>query len=586
MTRHRQKNSFISPRLILVTGLVMFSGAGVFSSPANAAQVLDEQTGIADPGRAQEQFLREMPQPRVSPQITVREAELINAPPGAEDVKLVLGGVRLQGNTVYTASDLSPIYNGMVGQEISLAEVYRIANQITLKYRNNGYILTQTVVPPQTIDNGVVDLRVVEGYIDNIVIEAPDDEPASALKTLQDYAGGISTGGPVNVAALERELLLINDLPGINARSIISPSPNQAGAADLLIIVERDSFDALVSMDNYGSRYLGPVQLTAAGTLNSWMGNNESITGQFILAPDTDTYELAYGALSYEQPVGPYGTRISALGSVTDTKPGYDLEEFDVRGHSRLMQLKATHPFIRSRANNLTGRILFDWRDTETANNITDTVKDRIRVIRAGAKYEFLDQLVGLGVNSIDLQVSHGLDIFGSSDEGDANLSRADADPRFVKVNADVQRLQRVYGDVNLLLQGRAQWSSDPLFSSEEFSVGGVSSGRGYDPSEIVGDDGISGRTEVQWNNPYDFGWQYLEKYQLYSFWDIGRTWQQDATNSADKRQSISSVGGGVRMNFTGATDAGFFVAFPLTKDVQTRGKESEMAYFSLSKRF
>jgi len=39
-------------------------------------------------------------------------------------------------------------------------------------------------------------------------------------------------------------------------------------------------------------------------------------------------------------------------------------------------------------------------------------------------------------------------------------------------------------------------------------------------------------------------------------------------------------------MNFTGNTDAGFFIAFPLTKEVQTRGKDSEMAYFSLSKRF
>jgi len=544
MTKHMQKNLIFSGKLIAVAGMALTFGLGGLPSAGHAQ--LEEQTGIADPGRAQEQFLQEMPQPRVSPQITVKEMDLINAPPGAEDVMLVLGGVRIQGNTVYTEADLAPIYNGLIGDEISLAEVYRIANQITLKYRNNGYILTQTVVPPQTIDNGIVNLRVVEGYIDNIVIEAPEDETPFALQTIQDYAGGISTGGPVNVAALERELLLINDLPGVNARSIISPSPNQAGAADLLIIIERDPYDALVSIDNYGSRYLGPVQLTAAGTLNSWMGNNEAITGQFILAPDTDTYELAYGALSYEQPISPFGTKISALGSVTDTKPGYDLEEFDVRGHSRLMQLKATHPFIRSRATNLTGRVLFDWRDTETANNVTDTVKDRIRVIRAGAKYEFLDQLVGLAVNSIDLQLSHGLDIFGSSDEGDANLTRADADPRFVKLNADVQRLQRVYRDINLLLQGRAQWSSDPLFSSEEFSVGGVSSGRGYDPSEIVGDDGISGRTELQWNTPYDFSWQYLEKYQLYSFWDIGRTWQQDATDSAEKRQSISSVGGGV----------------------------------------
>ena len=555
--------------------------------PSLAQAQLQNQTGIAEPGRVQKQLLNQFQIPQSSPEVSVKTLALPSAPKGAENVKFKFGGLKIEGGTIYTDAQLAAVYKDKIGSEISLADVYGIANQITLKYRNDGYVLTQVVVPPQTIEHGLPRLQVVEGFVDHVVVQSEDKESAFSLDQIKKYASEIQKTKPVNIDNLERQLLIINDLPGVKARSILSPSAATPGGADLLILVKRKAYDALVSVDDYGSRYLGPDQWAVAGTLNSILGLNEAITGQAIIAQDPgDNRELAFGSLKYEMPVGPWGTKVSILGSMTNTTPGYNLEQFDVLGKSNLITLEATQPFIRTRAESLTGRVLFDWRDVDSKNNIEATRKDRVRALRVGAQYQSLDRLFGAGANVFDVEISHGLNVLGGSDSGDANLSRPDGDPEFYKFNADRQRLQRITDSLNLSLDAKAQMSNAAQLSSEEFALGGIGSVRGFDPSEVTGDDGVSGSAELQWKNPFTVPTTYIQKYQLYTFYETGTVWNDDATTPADRRQSLVSAGFGTRFNFISGINGDFALAFPLNQDVQTQGNKHPKVYFSLSKKF
>lgn len=556
---------------------------------ASASAQLDNATGIADPGRAGQQLQRPDLAPRVEPEIKVKDAAPQNVPAGADKISLTFRGFQFDGVTVYSDAELQSVYADKIGQTLSLADVYGIANQIMLKYRNDGYILTQVVVPPQTIgDGGTPRLVVVEGYVEKITLQKEDEAARIDMKNIEAYASGISRGTALNTRDLERQLLIINDLPGITARSVLSPSPTTPGAADILIIVKYDPVDALVSLDNYGSRYLGPTQLGAAGTFNSPFGVNDALSAQISAAPQGR--ELAYGSLGYERPVGTYGTKMHITASATDTEPGYDLKEFDVRGRAYRVNVGMTHPFIRSRAQNLFARLNFDWLRVKSWNNIEDTRRDRISALRLGGRYEFMDRLVGTAANTLDVQISKGLNILGASDEGDSNMTRSLADPQFTKLEASVERLQRITGGVNLLLSGRGQLASNALLSSEEFSVGGINSGRGYDPSEITGDEGVSGRAELQWKEPIKPTFTFMDSYQLYGFYDIGRVWNTDATTNSQKRDSLAAVGGGIRFDLKYDLNADLAVAFPLTRPVQTQsGNDHERDtkfYFSLTKKF
>ena len=253
----------------------------------------------------------------------------------------------------------------------------------------------------------------------------------------------------------------------------------------------------------------------------------------------------------------------------TDTEPGFTLDEFDVNGRSNFLSVTVEHPFIRSRSENLYGYATLDWREVESRNDLEPTRRDNIRAFRVGGRYEFLDTLFGVGVNSVSVEFAQGLKVLGSSEEDDANLTRPGADPQFTKFSGEAQRLQRVTEDVNLLLGARGQVSANPLLASEEFGVGGPTFGRAFDPSEIIGDDGVAGKVELQWNQPYP--WDLVDDYQVYSFFDVGRIWNQDATTSALKSDTISSAGLGLRADVVQDIQAGLAVAFPLNRDVETQ---------------
>jgi len=206
---------------VILIGTLLYSG--------NVSAQLGQQLDSADPGRIERNLTDRPFTPQVGPNIKIKKFVPQNAPAGAENIKFNFGGVSLEGASIYSEDDLAYLYKGMIGTEISLADLYAIANRMTLKYRNDGFILTQVVVPIQTIESGIAQLQVVEGFIDNVVIQG-GEESNSALKIIEQYASRISTGGALNISNMERQLLLINDLPGVMARSIISPSKTTSGA--------------------------------------------------------------------------------------------------------------------------------------------------------------------------------------------------------------------------------------------------------------------------------------------------------------------------------------------------------------------
>lgn len=574
---------FWSRRMALGT----LAAISVLAASSDAHAQLNAQTRSASPARVEDQIPSgAVFEPRVMPRVEVREGAIADAPAGSENIKLTLQRLNIEGATVYSEEEMGRIFQDKIGQTITLADVYGIAGELTRKYRNDGYILTQVVVPPQTIERGSIKLVVVEGYINNVEVRGEGNYINDAVALSEDYASLVRGGATaVNVRQLERTLLMINDIPGVQARGILSPSETTPGAADLLIVVQRDIFEGQVSLDNHGSRFLGPVQFGASAVLQGLFGWNERFTGQAVYAPDDDFKdELTYLGLGFDMPVGTYGTMLNIAGNYTNTEPGFTLEQFDVDGDSRFLSVGLSHPFVRTRNFNVTGRLSLDWRNVDTDNNIEADRKDHVRAVRAGGRVEFIDTLLSVAYNIFDVELSHGLNIMNATSDSDTRVSRPGADWDFFKMEAEYQRLQRVTNSVNVLFGLKGQISDEALWSSEEFGLGGLSYARGFDPSEVTGDDGIAGKIEVQWNQPVKIG--VLQNYQLFSFYDAGVVWDKDATTLKLKREELTSAGFGVRADFTSATQAGMFVAFPLNRDIATQRDDDPRVYMNVSHKF
>ena len=301
--------------------------------------------------------------------------------------------------------------------------------------------------------------------------------------------------------------------------------------------------------------------------------------------------------ITHDEILGSEGTRLILAYSISRSNPGSTLSPFMIESDNEKLVVLLTHPFIRSRSKNLSIRGQFDYISSESKILGTDLFSDRLRVLRVGGSYDFIDDF--RGINLIDAEFSQGLDILNESQpntakNANANLSRLNGKTDFSKVNLQYSRLQYlsfITPGLNLLGSVVGQYAFSQLLSGEEFGVGGDEFGRAYDPSEITGDHGLSGKLELQWgqNVAYE-DFEALTGYQFFAFYDLGAVWQidPDVKGLAAHRQSASSVGAGVRFNLWDNVSGLVEVAKPLTRSVASRGPDGKegRVFFNVGARF
>ena len=172
----------------------------------------------AEPGRGPLQPVT--PQPSLGvPRIEVPRSTAAEPPPGAREARFALRELLIDGATAFPADALRPLYAGLLGREVSVAEVFEAANAIELHYRNAGYVTSRVIVPQQTVADGRFRLVVVEGFVADLVYQGDIGPARAAVERLMGSLRGL---GPVTLAAIERRLLLANDLPGVTVRGLAS----------------------------------------------------------------------------------------------------------------------------------------------------------------------------------------------------------------------------------------------------------------------------------------------------------------------------------------------------------------------------
>ncbi len=496
---------------------------------------------------------------------------------GSTEKVFTLRDVVIEGSTVYDANEAKAIAGDFIGQEVSFADLNRITNNLTRRYREDGYIFSRAVLPPQDIENGVVRIRAIEGRVANVEVTGDYKDRGGLIRSM---ASKIQTDGPTNTNDIERYLLLIDDLPGITARSFVRPSATQ-GAGDLVIVVEQDGFEGSATIDNRGSRYVGPWRGELVGAFNSLFGIHDRTTLRTIIASQSE--ELQYGEITHEQQLFTEGLRLRGRYAITSTKPGGDLSPLGVEGDSELFDVEALFPVIRSRELNLGLNAGFNANNTQTELSGIEIGRDRIRSARITGTFDFSDRFYG--INQFDLGATKGLDVMSATNDG-LGRSRANGEHEFTRFNATATRVQDLFlPGVSAMVSASGQYTEDPLLASEEFTVGGPGFGRAYDSGEIAGDKGYSGLLELRYSGPVPAG-SFVQNYQLYSFIDYGKVMNISPVVGETEEDSLTSAGIGVRYNLEHALSGYVEIDRPINKEVNAEGDDDTRVFMTLTKRF
>jgi len=141
---------------------------------------------------------------------------------------------------------------------------------------------------------------------------------------------------------------------------------------------------------------------------------------------------------------------------------------------------------------------------------------------------------------------------------------RFDADGKFTSMQLTASRLQTLTD--TLALYG-PQYAFDPVLADEEFNLGSVDFGCGYGPKELSGDDGIGATLELQYTRPSS--WSFLERYQLFGFYDFGAVRQKSNQLVSSTESSLAAAGVGLRTWLARGLSLELQVVKPLTRPSQ-----------------
>ena len=561
----------------------------LFAGTAFAQQV----PSTAQPGTIEREQRQRPPQARSTsplPGVTVKE-EAQQAPPGADTTTFTLQSLAVDGNSVLSDDDLLAAYRSEIGRTVSVQRVYDIAAGMTAKYRDAGYVLSSVVVPAQSITDGRVTLSAVEGYLSDVKVEGDTGRRSGMLEEMRQQ---LTSERPLRLATLERNLLLLNDLPGTTAQGVLKRSATAAGGSDLTIRLAKQvvGFDA--GVNNRGSEVQGPTRYEAGLALNSIFGLFSETQIRFLAADPTS--ELKYGFISHTERLSADGLDLRLYGSKSRSDPqlGVDYQDYNLETNTDEFGGELRFPIIRSRAQNLYVRTALTYHDgkTDAAPGFeSEQTRDTISAARIGLTYDRVDGWNG--VNIADFEFSQGLALFGASRANDPQLSRDGGRPDFTKTTLYLARLQSLGRGWSLLLAASGQYAFNNLLAPEEFAFGGEIFGRAYDSSEIVGDSGVAGKLELR----YTFDALGRGGLTAYGFYDAGKVWRrlsagdreagcapEDQTGCTE--DDATSWGGGLRYTISSWLTGYVEAAVPIDHIVAAEGNDDTRVFAGLRVQF
>jgi hemolysin activation/secretion protein len=476
-------------------------------------------------------------------------------PAGEAAAGLVLQGIAIEGATAIAPQDLAPLWQDLIGTSVTIAEIETIAAAIGARYRSEGYVLSQALVPEQVVEDGVVTILVVEGFIDRVALEGGTPKAQEAAGR---FIAPATNARPLRLEALERGVLLSRDTLGGMVETVLEPSPSTFGAADMTVLIDPKQVEGFAAVDNLGARVYGDGWTATLGaTAYGYLGLNERL-GLLVAGTPTD------GALGYIQGTAEIplpslsgtaldGARLEFFADYASSEP--DLDDLGADGFTVTLEetnLAATLfvPFIRTRAENLFGRIGLGWLDSDTVNSfagIDDSERDRLLVLFARATWDRADRIGG--VSLVEAELRQGIDAGGLTEIGAVGPGAPSAD--FTSASLKLARLQGLGGDLSAYGELQGQVASTILPNAERFLLGNSTIGRGFAPGNTTGDSGFGGRLELRRLVPVAGPGEAPMAAELYAFGDYGQAYDRSFDRDGNKWETLASFGIGARIDLS-----------------------------------
>lgn len=466
------------------------------------------------------------------------------APADENAARVEVQQISIEGATLLALEELQALVQELVGRSVTLAELERAAQRVAQYYRERGWYV-RVFLPPQDVTDGHIRIQVLEGRYGASQLGTQTGDRANAEYVRQVVTSRLQPGEALSAAALERGLMLANDLPGIEAQGLLQAGQSQ-GHSDLQVLVhDTPLVTGDAGLNNFGSRSTGRAQAVGGLALNNLSGQGNQLALR-LLASEGVRSALA----RYSLPLGHDGLRLAAHASLLRYALGGGFSRLEAEGQARSAGLALSYLLVRQGERNLTLSLGYEhrrYRDDALSQALR---RNAIDAVTLGLNGDLRDGLGGGGVTWGGAYLSQGTldieDIAGSRAQ-DAAGPRSEG--RYTKLALQLGRVQWLGAGWQMQAALSGQLANGNLASSERMSLGGPSQVRAYPINEAEGDNGVLLKLELQ--RELASGWQAL------AFYDAGRIRQHQRPwpgwdGGSRLANSYNLAGAGLDLNWRG----------------------------------
>jgi hemolysin activation/secretion protein len=478
------------------------------------------------------------------------------------------------GSTVFSKEQLAEVTKSFTNRPISLAELFQARDKVTQLYVDKGYVTSGAYIPPQKLEGGVVEIRVVEGSLEDIKVTGTRRLSPNYVRRRIE----VGTKTPLNRNQLLETLQLLRLNPLIENLSAELSAGSRPGVSLLEVRVsEADSFDANLVFDNQRSPSVGENRYQFQINEGNLTGLGDNLFLAYIRTAGSNEFDFIYSI-----PFNPRNGTVSFSFTRSTSKV---IEEpfnvLDIESESNYFELTVRQPLIQTPTQDFAIGLTGSYR-TGSATLLGDIPfpalgsdaegETKITALRFFQEYTLRSSQAVFAARS---QFSFGLDALSST----INIDPPDS--RFFAWRGQVQWVRLLAPDTLLLLRGDLQLADRPLVPVEQFGIGGDLSVRGYRQDFLLTDNGFFGSAEVRipiWRLP-----KVPALLQLTPFVDFGTGWNNGDRPDPDPR-TLASVGLGLRLQISNNFNARLDWGIPLVPtDIEKRTWQEKGLYFSIN---
>ena len=498
--RRRPRTAVVSPRVAaLSTSIALIIGVTAVGPRSVHAQ------SAPDAGALRQQIERDLPTPRTPPSPPPLQSDPVKPAAVAPGDMLTVQRFAFVGRRLLSEERLQAVVQGWVGRPIGFGDLQAAVLAVADAYRAEGYVV-RTLLPRQDVTEGTVTIQVIESRFDGVRLEGQTPTRIGGDAIRARILAQQAVDAPLQLDALDRGLLLADDLPGVSVTGALEPGARDGRTGLALRTQDGPLVTGEAGLDNSGSRSTGSARATGNLTLNSPLriGDRARVDGQV-------SQGSRYVRGAYDLPIGAGGWRAGVNLSWLDYRLVAD--EFDAlngRGRSSSVGLDASYPLIRSRLRNLYVTSALDSRRFHNDANQATQSDYGVHSLALGLSGNLYDGLGGGGLNTAMLTWTVGRVRQSTLDVGE-NPALAGG---YGKLRYAVSREQTLTQNLSLFAALSGQHAGSALDSSERFYLGGPQGVRAYPVNEGAGSRGQLASLEVRWRLPaglttsafYDWG--------------------------------------------------------------------------------